>query len=204
MKCNEIREMFGDYWDLPENDWNRIRVDEHIKRCGECAAEFKVWQESVELIQSSAVFVPDESLPNTEGVMSRKVMDRIYADETWRIPVASRIYSIPQRLRVRFTAIIACCLALFVCGFLYQIVTPGDALSSRPTSGVISVGSLGGDEDNEFAIEGFGEVEIASIGDPVVLAIPSVDSYPDLMLVLSFLGFVCALLTLNWFSRLQR
>lgn len=204
MKCNEIRELFGDYWDMPENDWNRLRVDEHIKRCGECAAQFKLWQESAELIQSSAAFAYVDPLPAVEGGMSRKVMDRIYANEAWRAPIASRMYSIPQRLRIRFTAIIACCLALFVCGFLYQIVTPGEASSSQPTSGVVTVGSLGGEEDNDFAIEGFGEVEIASIGDPVVLAIPSVDSYPDMMLVLSFLGFICALLTLNWFSRLQR
>lgn len=204
MKCNEIRELFGDYWDLPEGDWNRQRVDEHVKRCRECAVEFEMWRESAELIQSSAAFAFEEPLPAPESGMSRKVMDRIYAEEAWRMPVASRIYSIPYRLRLRFTAIIACCLALFVCGFLYNLVTPDAAVSSQPTAGVITVGALGGEEDNEFAIEGLGEVEIASIGEPVVLAIPTVDSYPDFMLVLSFLGFVCALLTLNWFARLQR
>jgi hypothetical protein len=202
MKCNEIRELFGDYWDLPEGDWNRVRIDEHVKRCPECAGEFEMWRESAELIQSTAAFALEPHIV-PQGNMSMKVMDRIYADESWRMPVASKIYSIPNHLRVRFTAIIACCMALFVCGFLYNLVTPGNAGADMTTAGVITVGALGAEEGSEFAIEGLGGVEVASIGEPVVLAMPTVDSYPDFMLVLSFLGFIFALLTLNWFARIR-
>ncbi|WP_199614941.1 anti-sigma factor family protein [Paenibacillus alkalitolerans] len=202
MKCNEIRELFGDYWDLPESDWNRVRVDEHVKRCPECADEFEMWRESAELIQSTAAFAMGPHIVS-QGNMSVKVMDRIYADESWRMPVASKMYSIPNHLRVRFTAIIACCMALFVCGFLYNLAAPGSAGSDMTTAGVITVGALGGEEGSEFAIEGLGGIEVASIGEPVVLAMPAVDSYPDFMLVLSFLGFIFALLTMNWFARIR-
>jgi hypothetical protein len=202
MKCSEIRELFGDYWDLHEDDWKRVRVDEHVKRCTECAEEFKLWHESAELIQSS-VFLAIDVPAAPQGAMSRKVMDRIYTDEAWRVPVSSRMYTIPPRLRVRFTALIACFLALFVCGFLYNLIVPEHTPSDRTTAGVIAVSALGGDEDSGYALDGLGGIEVASIGDPVILSMPTVDSYPDYMLVLSLLGFVCSLLTLNWFARLR-
>lgn len=202
MKCSEIRDLFGDYWDLPEGDWNRLRVDEHVKRCSECAEEFEMWRESAELIQQTAAFAM-EPLAVPQGTMSRKVMERIYSDESWRVPVASRMYFIPDRLRLRFTAIIACCMALFVCGFLYNLITPDNARTDEITAGVITVGALGEEEGSEFAIQGLGGVEVASIGEPIVLSMPTVDTYPDYMLALSFLGFIFALLTLNWFARLR-
>jgi hypothetical protein len=44
---------------------------------------------------------------------------------------------------------------------------------------------------------------VASIGDPIVLALPLVDSYPNYLLVISMFGLIGTLLLLNWFMRIR-
>lgn len=201
MKCDEVRELLLDYWDLEEGDWNRVRVDEHVKRCPACKEEFELWSESARLIQTS---VAEDFPPVSErGPVSTLVMDRIYADEGWSKPIAERLYSIPHKLRIRLLTMIAGCLAVFGSAFVYQLIVPDDSASGFPSSGVISVNALGSSDTAEFSFAGIEGVPVASIGDPIVLGLPVVDSYPDYLFALSLLGMICALLTLNWLSRLR-
>lgn len=104
MKCSEIQELFGVYWDLPNDDLRRTAVDEHIATCAECAEEFQIWEESTILIRTAAI---DSELPDYEPMVSGKVMSRIYEDESWRIPVSERMYTISYKLRRNLTAVIA-------------------------------------------------------------------------------------------------
>ncbi|HZG55111.1 zf-HC2 domain-containing protein [Paenibacillus sp.] len=201
MKCDDIRELLPDYWDQPEGDWSRVRVDEHVKRCPACAEEFEMWRESASLIQSAAWEEATE-LPE-RGAVSASVMDRIYADEGWRKPVAERLYRIPHRLRIRLLSLVAGCLAMFGCAFLFRLLSPGATATVLPSSGVMTVNALGGGEASEFSIAGIEGVPVASIGDPVVLGLSVVDSYPDYLFVLSMLGLICALLTMNWLARIR-
>jgi len=200
MKCEEIREMMPDYWDLPEGDWNRVRIDEHVKRCAGCAEEFQIWKESAELIQTAGLGQLEE-LPSQRNV-SASVMERIYSDESWRLPVAERLYSIPHRLRVRLLALVAGCLALFGSAFFFNLVMPDAPSPTAPSAGVIDVSALG-ESETEFSLASIEGVPVASVGDPVVLSLPVVDSYPDYLFVLSMLGLICALLTLNWLARIR-
>lgn len=201
MRCDDVRELFGDYWDVPEGDWTRVRVDEHVKRCSLCAEEFELWKESAELIQSTAL-LPERLLPE-KGALSSSVMDRIYETERWRLPVANRLYSIPERLRRRLTGLIAVCLALFTTGFTLNLLLPSTTADNAPASaGLMNVGALGG-ADAGFMLVGIEGVPVASIGDPIILNLPQVESYPDFMLVLSLLGMICTLLIMNWFARLR-
>jgi len=201
MKCEEIRELMPDYGDMPEGDWNRTRVDEHVKRCPACKEEFEIWRESALLIQSAALDAEPE-LP-ARGTVSASVMDRIYTDESWRLPVAEKLYSIPHRLRIRLLSLVAGCLAMFGCGLLYRLMTPDASADYVPDAGIISVNALGGGETNEFALAGIEGVPVASIGDPIVLGLSMVDSYPDYLFVLSMLGLIIALLTMNWLARVR-
>jgi hypothetical protein len=205
MKCDDIQELFGIYFDLPDDDIRRKCVDEHILRCRVCAEEFEIWLESTNLIRSMHEIPPMQrkSTPITD-----KVMNRIYEDESWRIPVTDRIYQIPYKLRRNLTAIIALCLAVFVVSFLFNLVYPSHSnLSAEEVSpsgfnqvasaaGVISVGGL------ESTTNGISQTAVASttalIVEPIKL---SYIHTPNYWLALSLLGLISALLTMNWFSR---
>lgn len=56
MKCEDIQQLFGIYFDLPDDDLRRKCVDEHIQRCRVCSEEFEIWLESTNLIRSMQVF----------------------------------------------------------------------------------------------------------------------------------------------------
>jgi hypothetical protein len=200
MKCDEVRELLADYWELPEGDWNRRRIADHAKGCLHCREELEMWGESALLIQS--IDFDDEPNLAERGAVSSSVMDRIYKDESWRMPVTEKLYAIPHRLRVRLMSLIAGCLAMFGCAFLYYVTNPYPA-SYMPSSGVMSVGALGGSDGMEFSIAGVEGVPVASIGDPIVLGLSVVDSYPNYLFVLSLLGLICALLTMNWLARVR-
>lgn len=199
MKCKEIQAVLPDYWDLPADNWNRVRVDEHVKHCLVCKNELEWWRQSADMIQSLRM---DEDCPLPEpGKVSQSVMDRIYQDEGWRRPVSEKVYEIPRKARVRLMAIIACCLAMFGSAFLYQILFPEPMENTVPTAGVMSGNALGAGEIPGFSIVGLEGVTVASIGDPVVLGLTAVDSYPDYMFALSMFGLICSLLIMNWFAR---
>lgn len=199
MKCREVQDILPDYWDLPVDDWNRMRVDEHVKHCLSCKEDLAWWRESATMIQSLRL---EEDIPLPEpGKVSSSVMDRIYQDEGWRRPVSEKVYEIPRKARVRLMALIACCLAMFGSALIYQIMFPESEEYAVPTAGLMSGNALGAGEIPGFSIAGLDGITVASIGDPVVLGLTGVDSYPDYMFVLSMFGLICSLLLMNWFAR---
>ncbi|MEX2460805.1 MAG: zf-HC2 domain-containing protein [Paenibacillaceae bacterium] len=205
MKCGDIQELFGIYFDLPDDDLRRKCVDEHILRCQDCAEEFEVWLESTNLIRSIHVTpqLPRESTPLVD-----KVMSRIYEDESWRIPVNNRIYSIPYKLRRNLTAMIALCLAVFVVSFLFNLVYPSHSiLTAEETSpyGFNQVASAAGVSAGNEVIsteKAFSVTALASTSAIIVKPIKlSYIHTPNYWLALSLLGLISALLTMNWLSR---
>jgi hypothetical protein len=205
MKCDDIQELFGIYFDIPDDDIRRKCVDEHILRCRVCAEEFEIWLESTNLIRSMHE-IPQMHRKSTP--ITDKVMHRIYEDESWRIPVTDRIYQIPYKLRRNLTAIIALCLAVFVVSFLFNLVYPShSSLSTQEASpsgfnqvasaaGIRAAGGL------ESATNGISQTAMASttalIVEPIKL---SYIHTPNYWLALSLLGLISALLTMNWLSR---
>jgi hypothetical protein len=205
MKCDDIQQLFGIYFDLPDDDLRRKCVDEHILRCRECAEEFDIWLESTNLIRSMHE-IP--LMPRISTPIASKVMNRIYEDESWRVPVTDRIYQIPYRLRRNLTAIIALCLAVFMVSFLFNLVymnntTPITAEESP--FGFNQVASASGVNSNGDVVSdgsALSETAVAStsafIVEPIKLS--SIHT-PDYWLALSLLGLVSALLIMNWLSR---
>jgi hypothetical protein len=203
MKCSEIQELFGLYWDLPNDDLRRQAVDKHVEYCTACAEEFLFWKESNELIRMATTDdVPEEPFP-----ISRKVMDRIYDDESWRVPVAERIYAISFRMRRNVTAVISFCLALFMFSFLFSLV-----YGSRETLQTADTPEFGlqapqviSASAKSTSLDGHVMTAMASIGHPMVeplkYHVGPIDSYSHYLLVLSILGLTCTMLIMNWFSR---
>lgn len=94
MNCSEISERLGEYWDLPDHHEFRRAVDRHIAECEACREEFELWRESAALIQ----FTRFDGAPETsERPISLGVMERIYKDESWRLPVAFRSYTLDRK-----------------------------------------------------------------------------------------------------------
>ncbi|WP_231571078.1 anti-sigma factor family protein [Gordoniibacillus kamchatkensis] len=203
MKCSEIQELFGLYWDLPNDDLRRQAVDKHIDHCSACAEEFQFWKETGDLIRMATTDdVPEEPYP-----ISRKVMDRIYEDETWRIPVAERMYAISFKMRRNLTAVIAFCLALFMFSFLFSLVYED---RSAPQAGDTPVFGLQAPQvisasAKSSSMDGHTMTAMASIGQPMIeplkYHVGPIDSYSHYLLALSILGIICTMLIMNWFSR---
>jgi predicted anti-sigma-YlaC factor YlaD len=204
MKCSEVQEIFCLYWDLPKDDLRRIRVDEHTKRCASCAEEFDIWKESTHLIQAAALSSIERTAP---AQISSGVMERIYSSESWRIPVPDRTYNISYRLRRQLTVIIAFCLALFMFSALSSIFLINglnEPKSKVELGGLLPVANALGEEElgsSDFtSIEG---VAVASLSDPLVLKVGVIQTTPDYLFALSFLGLIGALLIMNWLSRIK-
>ncbi|WP_246315724.1 anti-sigma factor family protein [Paenibacillus foliorum] len=207
MKCEEIQELFGVYWDLPEHDLKRQRVDEHIKHCESCQAEFEMWQESTELIKSAAVSgeYSDQSTP-----ISRSVMNRIYEEEGWRVPIADRLYAISFKLRRNITAAIAFCLALFIFSFIYSIThqsTAGEVVAGHTNSSVFGrigdpvVIAASKTESLNVHTMPSAVASLKGFNEPFMYQVGPIHTYQDYMLFLSLLGLTCTLLVMNWLSR---
>ena len=197
IKCEDLLELIPDYPELPEGDPRRILVDEHVKECDSCREQLEIWLEGSALIQSAALEAPDPVLERVS--VSESVMQRIYAEESWRMPVAERLYRIPYRLRIRLLTLVASCLALFGCGVLFRLLPPG-TFGPRPSYGIMSVNALG--KSSGFSLTVLEGVPVASIGDPVVLGL-SLNHYPDYLLALSLIGIICSILTMNWLARIR-
>jgi predicted anti-sigma-YlaC factor YlaD len=206
MKCDEIQELLGAYWDLPEHDLRRRRVDEHIKHCEGCAAEFQMWQESTELIKSAA----EENDPYVGSTpISRSVMNRIYEDESWRVPVTDRMYAFSFKLRRNMTAVIAFCLALFIFSFIYSINTGqrGEAVVATADSSVIGRMSdpvvVAGSKAESMNVRTMPSAvaSLKGFSEPFMYQVGPIHTYKDYLLFLSLLGLTCTLLIMNWLSR---
>lgn len=207
MKCSDMQERIFEYWDLPVDDSFRMEIDAHVKHCASCAEQLQIWSESKELIELSGQWDPFASVD--DSYITQSVMNRIYKEDNWRMPVVERNYSLSYQLRRRFAVLISSFVLIFVASFVFSIL-PVNSLGSlqegaqRP-SGVIPVASAVGDSQDSSNL--FGKViqgvPVASISDPFVLNMGPIRTYPDYLLVLSLFGIIFSLLIMNWFSRIR-
>lgn len=198
MKCNEIQERFGVYWDFAEDDPDRMEVDSHLAECGVCSEQFRLWEESEELIRSFSETV--EAIGPMEHV-TRNVMDRIYNEQSWLMPVPSKSYQFSKSFRRNIAMVIAACMAMFACALFVFIFDQQETTSPKDIaqlSGLIDTANAS--RDSFTLTAGFyAEVPVASISDPFVLKV--VPAFPQYYVALSLLGLIMALLILNWLSR---
>ncbi len=200
MKCKDVQELLGQYWDLPEHDLRRTAVSEHIRKCQSCAHEYKIWEESSQLIIHAGKETSD--LPSHFSV-APAVMSRIYADEQWRVPVAERIYSLTRRTRSWLSAGIAACLMIFIASFLFAVLDQPEEQSAyafRP--GVVPVMTLEETGSYDPVILEH-DAPTASVSAPFMLELSTDQFHPNFLIVLSILGIIFSLFIMNWLSRLR-
>ncbi|MDF2715424.1 MAG: hypothetical protein K0R28_2349 [Paenibacillus sp.] len=197
MKCQDVQEWLGAYWDLPEHDDRRQAVDEHIRHCASCREEFEIWEESTELIRNT-VGSADRRIEYVP--VSSQVMSRIYADESWRIPVPQRLYAFTYKMRRNLTAVVALCMTLFVFGFVLSIMGVG-AEDKSPRYGMKPVASVSTDVQTVSGKAKALPVATASLKDPYMVKMGPFRSVPDYMVVVSLLGLTGTILIMNWLSR---
>ncbi|OPA81457.1 hypothetical protein BVG16_03880 [Paenibacillus selenitireducens] len=196
MKCEEVQELLGEYWDLPEDDAARLHVDRHLEHCEDCTQQFKIWEESQALIHE--LTDTNEPFLVSDMDLSKNVMDRIYAESAWLMPVTSRTYAFSMKLRRNVTAFVASFMAIFLVSFLYLMIAggPSDADRLHQMNELIP-----GDMSISTNLN-LGQIPVASIGDPPILEV--VPTYPHYWIALSLLGITFSLLLLNWLARVRR
>lgn len=206
MKCEDIHEWFGVYWDLPEHEPKRQAVDEHIKHCKACEEEFEIWQESTQLIRSAANENPVVSM---EKSVSSTVMKRIYDEESWRIPAPDRLYQFSYKFRRNLTAVISLCIALFVFTFFFSLFNDM-SMDSTPLSQESSVfGRLGdpvvvaasGGESMNVHSMPTAVASLKGFNEPFMYRVGPIQTVKDYMLFVSLLGLTCTLLIMNWLTQ---
>ncbi|MBW5446622.1 hypothetical protein GE107_11175 [Cohnella sp. CFH 77786] len=198
MNCEEISEWFGIYRDFPEFAPERLAVDSHVAGCPDCAEQFRLWQESAELIRELPFAEEaEESIWVSDG-LNRQVMDRIYAEQAWYMPAVRKTYAFTNGFRKKVAVLMAALLAVFGCAFLYTAWNRLSGEEGRPT-GVMETASVmsSGVGDGIQTVD----VPVASLSDPIVLHVSPV--MPEYWVALSLLGMIMMLLILNWFSRVR-
>ncbi|EXX91292.1 hypothetical protein BG53_03735 [Paenibacillus darwinianus] len=198
MKCEEAQELFGVYWDLPEKDPEREVLEKHLLHCEPCAEEFRMWEESESMIRNLTTEQP--SIGPVDHV-NRGVMNRIYAEDNWFMPVKERTYQFTGAFRRKLAAVIACCLAMFSSAFFYLVFgRPADssAVEVEKLTGLLDTANASS-QTAAISLDFYQDIPVASISDPLVLQV--VPTVPQYWVALSLLGMIMTLLTINWISR---
>lgn len=209
MNCEKVRQWLGEYWDMPENDLRRKSADDHIATCSRCAAEFEIWRESHELIHEAQSAASPYAMPKpSTASIADRVMSRIYADESWRRPVAEKMYSLSYKVRRNLTLVLSFCMAMFTMSLVHLLFRGSSASEPQARvedfSGLLPVANAVVDSGRSSSvIDSLEGVPVASISDPLILRVGYVPSSPDYFLVLSILGILITVLIMNWFSRIK-
>ncbi|MDF2938283.1 MAG: zf-HC2 protein [Paenibacillaceae bacterium] len=203
MKCEDIQERLGIYFDLPEEDEDRIAVDEHIRQCETCREEFRIWEESADLIRLSHEEI--EPVLYSSPMVTDQVMKRIYQQEAWRTPIPNRIYSISFALRRKLTVMAAFFVALFLVSFLHTAYNTQHSAEPVPTKdyGINQAAKATINPADSLNVHSMPNTTMASVSPTIIdpVKIGPLRSIPDYMLSLSILGLISTLLIMNWLSR---
>ncbi|AJY77154.1 zf-HC2 domain-containing protein [Paenibacillus beijingensis] len=195
MKCHEVQELFSVYWDAPENDSQRLDVDTHLEHCEICKEEFRLWEESEALIRNLS---ESEDITGPLDHINREVMERIYAEQTWYMPVYHKTYQFTRSFRRNAAIAVACCMAMFATALLVLVFNNQTASpDTAQMTGLIETANAS--EGSAFTAAYYADVPVASISDPLVLKV--VPTYPQYWIALSILGLIMAMLMLNWLAR---
>lgn len=200
MNCREAQELFGLIPDLPDDHPQRKMLEWHILGCEYCAAEYTVWQQSMEIVHDLPVSV---SIEEAERV-NRKVMDRIYAESPWLAPGGEH-GTITRTLRRRVSIWSACFLAVFLCSFLIFVIGGyGQSNQSiKPVTGVMQPAVITADMDSSSGLPMFDLSSVSrGVVEPFVVQIGP--AYPQYWMVLSMAGMVLAFISFKGIRRARR
>lgn len=204
MNCREAEELFGIYWDLAPDDQRRLAVDQHIKECPACAAEFAIWQESQELIQSEAHDLElDFKLSMQSEQINCNVMERIYAETPWVVQTDIKRGPILRMFRRRISFWIASLVAVFLCSFIYLTLDMSGTFNKeeahKRVSGIVPTGIATSDSNTVTNSSLHFAGSERGLIDPLVIQMDP--SHPQYWMILSIVGMLLAVLSLRWLAK---
>ncbi|MBH5317942.1 hypothetical protein I6N90_09010 [Paenibacillus sp. GSMTC-2017] len=198
MNCESAVLRFSDYAEMSDDDNEKMLLEEHLLECEDCAQQFEFWQESELLIRQ---YSNESAHIGPSDHVNRTVMERIYMEQSWYMPIASKSYQFSKSFRRNVAILIAGCMAMFACAFFIFLFENKEVSSEeemKQLTGIFDAVNASG--DSHVLSAGYhAEIPVASISDPFVLTV--VPSFPQYYVALSLLGLVMALLMLNWLSR---
>ncbi|WP_042162392.1 anti-sigma factor family protein [Paenibacillus gorillae] len=198
MNCEDVQHKFSMYWELSEEDPVREEMEAHLLECDHCTEQFRLWEESESLIRFMPEAEDEDHLGPIDHV-NRNVMDRIYAEQSWLMPVAQKSYHFSKSFRRNLAIVIAGCMAMFTCALIFFVIDyenhPSDEKMAQLT-GLMDTANASG---SGLVISAEYEVPVASISDPFVLKV--VPAFPQYWAALALLGIIITMLILNWLSR---
>ncbi len=208
MKCEQILEWIGSYCDYSETDIRKHSVDKHILLCPECMSDFQAWKESNTLIRDSFELENDLTieldsemeLPKMKQNFSSQVMERIYATDTWRRPVAQRGMNLSFKAFRQLAIASSFFLALFIVSFTYSIMFP--PITEAPVEQLVGLSPVAASSGDNI-VDLSNTVAMASITLPMKLTPTPEQGELNYLLVLSLVGILSVIMLMNWFSRIR-
>lgn len=197
MKCDDVQDKFGVYWSLSEDDAEREALEAHLLDCEHCSEQFRLWEESEEMLRY--ISEEDETVFGSIEHVNRNVMERIYAEQSWLIPVAHKSYNFSKSFRRNLAIAVAGCMAMFACALIFFIIGNEQGTSPEQMAQLTGLMDTANASGSGLVISAEFEVPVASVSDPFVLKV--VPTFPQYWVALSLLGIIITLLILNWLSR---
>ena len=199
MKCNEIEQFIDSYLELDEDDPLRIEIEAHLFDCEHCSTILELDFSSLSL--SDLSFTDADIKQTNIDYINKHVMDRIYAEEAWYMPIVTKNYHFSRNFRRNIAMIIACCLAMFSIAlfvFIFDYKEDTKSTIAANISGIVDIASA--ESVNLVSSNIYkGQIPVASISDPIVMQV--VPTFPQYYVALSLLGIIMTILVLNWFTR---
>lgn len=199
MNCKEAQELFGIVPELPEHDPKRKMLEWHLLGCECCAAEYKIWNYSMDAVLGLPMEVSDDQAEQ----VNRRVMDRIYAESPWLAPdIRDKGHS--RRLRRRVTIWAACFMAVFVISSVLFAIGGSfkQEQQAQQLTGILPAVVVAADEEasSDFTFT----LPSASRGivDPFVVQLGP--AYPQYWMLLSMAGMVLAFVSWKGLRRYRR
>jgi len=201
MNCKQVDELLHTYWQLEEENPLRIELEAHMFECQHCAAKLDLDADSFPAFELDELVIPENDM--TSNSISSNVMQRIYDEETWFMPIATKRYQFSPSFRRNVFIIIASCLAMFSLAlfiFVYDYYETSTQVSHKSISGIVDVANAAVTTTHTSIYSS--SIPVASISEPIVLQV--VPTFPQYYVALSFIGILLTLLTMSWFTRTRQ
>ncbi|NMM54153.1 zf-HC2 domain-containing protein [Paenibacillus aquistagni] len=199
MECAEALEWLPEYAGMPADDPQRLAIEEHLLECEACAEQYRIWAASEEWDESLIDWEDEEEneLEVSSSFRPELVMERIYNESGWLMPVQRRGYRMSPLLRNKLAGIIAFCVSIFICSIVVLAVRADQEIPSIPTTGLVPTAIAGETSPNAIQIELPG----AGTSEPFLLHVaPTIPGY---WIALSLIGIIATLLLVNWLTRVR-
>lgn len=199
MNCKQVDELLHKYWQLDEENPLRIEIEAHLFDCEQCAAKLDLETIAFPVLECEESTAPF-SFEQSQSISST-VMNRIYEEESWFMPISTKRYQFTKSFRRNVSIIIASCLAMFSLAlfvFVYDYYDSASSAQKTAISGLVDVANAAATTHVHTSIYS-SSIPVASISEPIVMQV--VPTFPQYYVALSFVGIVLTLLVMSWFTR---